>query len=190
MSSLINLTTDDAVITRDELYRYVLTRWWGDLFTDVSEGRGRFAVLPFVMLNPSKADAKNNDPTVRKVIGFSKRLGYSGAAIVNKYGFRATDPTELEHAADPVGPDNDLWIARLFSLLRPRSPVVFAWGQPGPRKLSAARISALLSLADRYALQPMALKVNEVGPRAGHPSHPLMLSYGCQLRPWSPRVAA
>lgn len=188
MSSLINLYTDDAIITRDELYRYVLTRWWGDL-TLVKPPVPEL-VLPFVMLNPSKADAKLNDPTVRKVIGFAKRLGYYGAAIVNMYGFRATDPTELEHAADPVGPDNDLWIARLFSMMRPKSPVVFAWGQPGPRKLSAARISALLSLADRYALQPMALKVNEVGARAGHPSHPLMLSYGCQLRPWSPRVAA
>jgi len=181
----LELRCNDAIISDDELYRYLLTRWWGDMLTP--EGAG---ILPVVMLNPSKADAKHDDPTVRKVIGFAKRLGYYGAAIVNKYGLRATDPAELELAADPVGEDNDFWIETLFAMTPVNSDVLVAWGQPGPKAFAAARTERIVEIAAKFAKRLVALKVNEVGPRAGHPSHPLMLSYGCQLRPWSPSVAA
>ena len=36
--------------------------------------------------------------------------------LVNMYAFRATNPKELLLAADPVGPDNDEYIARAFHM--------------------------------------------------------------------------
>lgn len=177
----LELRCNDAIISDDGVYRYLLTRWWGDLLTQPEAAR----ILPIAMLNPSKADAKLDDPTVRKCIGFASRLGYSGIGIVNKYAFRATDPSELEHAADPVGEDNDFWIQTLFGMTDVGGDVLVAWGQPGPKAISPARVARIVELAQKFSKRLVALKVNEVGARAGHPSHPLMLSYGCTLRPWS-----
>src|SRR5437868_12651695 len=72
-----------AVISPCGKFRYRLTRQWG-------EG----AALPFVMLNPSTADAEQDDPTIRKCVGFAKRMGYDGIEVVNLYAYRATKPTQ------------------------------------------------------------------------------------------------
>src|ERR1035438_9318557 len=49
----------------------------------------------WIMLNPSTADAVTDDPTVRKVIGFSQCWGFSKAVVVNLIPTIATDPREL-----------------------------------------------------------------------------------------------
>lgn len=49
-------------------YRYRLSRWWGD-----KDDPDRAV---FVMLNPSTADASNDDPTIRRCIGFAQSHGY------------------------------------------------------------------------------------------------------------------
>jgi len=84
-----------AVLSDCGTYRYLLTRRW-------SEG----PLLGWVMLNPSRADALVDDPTIRRCVGFARRWGFAGIVVRNLYALRATDPRELLHHPDPVGPDN------------------------------------------------------------------------------------
>lgn len=65
-------------------YRYELRRWWGT-----------GAPVAWLMLNPSTADAKQDDPTLRRIIGFSYRWGYGGLIVVNLYPFRSSNPADL-----------------------------------------------------------------------------------------------
>jgi hypothetical protein len=51
-----------AVFSDDREYRYRLWRTW-----DVDK-----PTAAFVMLNPSTADETENDPTIRRCIGFAK----------------------------------------------------------------------------------------------------------------------
>jgi hypothetical protein len=82
-------------IDHPRLYRYELIRRWGD-----------DPMLEFVMLNPSTADAHQDDPTIRRCIGFAKRWGYGALLVRNLYAYRATDPSMLVNVADPIGPAN------------------------------------------------------------------------------------
>src|SRR5262245_13227298 len=98
-------------------YRYALTRTWGD----------PKKVVCWVMLNPSTADADQDDPTIRRCLGFSRAWGAGGLVVVNLFALRATDPDQLRIAADPVGPDNDSHLSTAaFGRL-----VVAAWGARG-----------------------------------------------------------
>ena len=77
----------------DPLYRYALWRVWVR----------RYPLLLVSMLNPSTADHRKDDPTIRRVIGFAKRDGYGGVIVLNAYAFRATSPKEMFAAVDPDG---------------------------------------------------------------------------------------
>ena len=136
-------------------YRYSLSRVW--------DKRKKLAC--FIMLNPSTATAKENDPTIRRCIGFSKRWGYGRLVVVNLFAFRATDPTELKMAADPVGPDNSSAIsaAAAFS-----DKVIAAWGVHGVLNGQTTKTKHLLSLLSKPIYCLGATK-------GGHPKHPLYL---------------
>ena len=104
-----------AEISRCGCYRYVLTRTW-----DPS-----LPVLVFCMLNPSTADASQDDPTIRRCIGFAKREGCGGIAVVNLFAWRATDPDKLPILdTDKAGPGNAEHVARTVKGRR----VVVAYG--------------------------------------------------------------
>src|SRR5881396_744410 len=107
-----------ATFSRDRRYRYRLWRRWD---------RSR-AVVAFVMLNPSTADAMHDDPTIRRCIGFARNWGFGGVDVVNLFALRATDPRALRRAHDPVGPANDRHIASAGSRA---SLVILAWGAQG-----------------------------------------------------------
>jgi hypothetical protein len=57
----------DANISPCKKYRYRLTRTWDDR-----------QLLPFVMLNPSRADAKKDDSTTTRCMKFAMREGAGG----------------------------------------------------------------------------------------------------------------
>ena len=80
-----------AIISDCGFYRYRLDR-----------GAGR--ALAIIMVNPSTADAENDDPTIRKVLGFASRLDCSRIIVANKFAYRATDIQELRTARTPLGP--------------------------------------------------------------------------------------
>lgn len=150
-----------AVISPRETFRYILGRSW-----DIG-----LPSLTFVMLNPSIADAAQDDPTIRKCIGFAARLGYGGIEVTNLFAFRATDPALLRRGGYQVGPENDYWIRRA---IHGGQPVVCAWGAHA-RGLS--RQADVLGIIRRDSARPMSLALTE----DGIPRHPLMLPYSCTL---------
>lgn len=98
------------------LYRYYLFRAW-----DKSK-----PLLAFIGMNPSKADERFDDPTVRRCINFARREGAGRFVMLNVYGYRSTDPLAIGKVADPNGPDNDFW---LKSYVKEADVVVAAWGR-------------------------------------------------------------
>jgi hypothetical protein len=107
-----------AKLSRCRKYRYALWRTWDDSKPHVL----------FVGLNPSTADEKTDDPTLTRCINFAKSWGYGGVCIANIFAFRATEPSDMKAAKDPVGTANDRW---LIKLAREAGLVVAAWGNDG-----------------------------------------------------------
>lgn len=96
-------------------YRYSL---WRDWALDLPR-------LLFVLLNPSRADARVEDPTLCRCIGFAQNWGYGSVELVNLYAYRAPDPHILRQVADPVGPLNDHYILEAAGRAE---KVVVGWG--------------------------------------------------------------
>ncbi len=46
------------------------------------------------MYNPSTADGKQDDPTIRRLIAFSKSCDYGGFYVGNIYAYRASKATK------------------------------------------------------------------------------------------------
>lgn len=148
---------NSAIISDCGKYRYMLTRWWS------ADMEGKAAV--FIMLNPSTADASNDDPTIRRCIGFAKTWGCASLSVVNLFGLRATNPAELLNAGDPVGPMNDSYISKAVA---GDTIVVCAWGA---HRMAQARADYVLSLLRANSVSPMCLKLT----KGGDPAHPLYL---------------
>jgi len=115
--------------------------------------------LLWIMLNPSRADALVDDPTIRRCIGFARAWGYAEMEVVNLYAFRASEPEALRRHADPVGPDNDRHIAE--ALARAAQTIV-AWGAFEWARERADHVLSLIPSARCLGLT-----------RAGFPRHPL-----------------
>lgn len=113
--------TKSAVISECGTYRYELTRRWGS---------GQAVV--FIGLNPSTADAYEDDPTIRRCVGFAKSWGYDALTMMNLYAYRATKPADMFSAAkrnvNIVGPRNAEF---LESALDAADLIVAAWGTSG-----------------------------------------------------------
>ena len=137
-------------------YRYMLRRSL-DLL-----GRG---TVVFCMLNPSTANATENDPTVRRCIDYAKQWGAFDLIVVNAYAYRATDPREMRKTDDPVGPANDIWIE---GAARSATPGWFicAWGV----NIEDERQRKVLPMIRRHT-PAMALALT----KNGTPRHPLYL---------------
>lgn len=151
-----------AVFSDCEVYRYTLERVW-----DPSLPR-----ILFVLLNPSTADAVNDDPTNRRGIGFAKAWGFGSCIFVNLFAFRSPDPKVMKAADDPVGEKND---AHILDQASRADRVVAAWGTHGNHQL---RDSEVLDLLEGVGLYHLGLT------KDGHPKHPLYLSKDTELVPW------
>jgi len=131
-----------------------------------------------IMVNPSTADAADDDHTIRKWYGFADRLGIGRFIIANKFAYRATDIFDLGAAEDPVGPDNDKHIEQV---MRDADLHIVGWGTLGklPRRLRN-RWREVAAIADRVGC-PLYCWGTAFD---GQPLHPLTLSYDLPLVPW------
>ncbi len=141
----------DAIISSDDKYRYVLSRIW-------DESKSKVMIIG---LNPSTADASQNDPTIRKCIKYAKSWGYGGIYMLNLFAFRTSKPKVMFSADEPIGVENDQYLMD-YSLKCDK--VVCAWGNDGNYKNRSSEIKSKLS--NLYYLARN---------KSGEPSHPLYL---------------
>jgi hypothetical protein len=151
-----------ADISDDGRYRYALGRRW--------EEGGR--AVTFVMLNPSTADAEQDDPTIRRCIGLARGWGYNALTVLNLFAYRATDPAELAKVGVlAVGPRNDDYLRRHVEVGR---PMVAAWGA---HRMARQRAAAVTS---RLGIRWWCLGTT----KDGSPRHPLYVRADTALRKW------
>lgn len=150
----------DAVFDKAGKYRYSLSRVWK------KEG----ARAAFVMLNPSKADATLNDPTITRCIRFADKMGCGSLEVVNLFAYRTTYPKELRACASPIGKLNDQYISAAVEMA---NFVVVAWGNWG--QLHGRDQEVLQLVASNRPLFCFGITGK------GHPRHPLFLSYDVEL---------
>ena len=166
-----------AVFSPDRRYRYLLSRNWLDVTSDEEKlivERDQWAPyetpMIFCMLNPSTASAFDDDPTIRKCIGFAKRQRKTRIIVANLFAWRATDPRELTKAEEPCGERNAEVLARVWNMMALR---VAAWGR-FPSLRVRRRVHAWPGLRTAQCFGKT---------KGGEPRHPLMLSYDTPLVP-------
>lgn len=139
-----------ATFSEDRKYRYALWRIWDD----------RFPLVMFIGLNPSTANEKDNDPTIRRVMSIAKHNGYGGVYMMNCFPYISTDPKAL--VIDVVS--HCLNDNLLLDTGAKCKDVVFAWGNFEIVKSSGRdlELSAMFPTAK-------ALHIN----KNGSPKHPL-----------------
>jgi hypothetical protein len=125
------------------------------------------------MLNPSKADERNPDPTVSRVMARAANEGFGGLVVRNLGGWRATYPDELLVAVDPVGPHNVEALQLDFG-----APHVAAWGRVEKRAMSRLREGGALAAVVASCTHVFAWTEKE--PRV--PRHPLFLKGALRMR--------
>ena len=158
----------------DGEYRYFLSREW---IAPVA------TPMVWIMLNPSKADATQDDPTITRIRHRAMRDTYLGRqriqfgrlVVVNLFALRATDPAELYRHPAPVGPDNDDWIRAAATL--PGAVVIAAWG--------AEKIGAHRSWVVSRMLAAAGVELHCLGvTKSGAPRHPLYIRTAAPLLPY------
>jgi len=122
----------------------------------------------FVGLNPSTADANKDDPTIRRCRQFAKDWGFGGMYMVNLFAFRATAPTEMKTADDPIGKENNKYIRICAEICE---EVVFAWGNHGSFMERDKEVIEIL---------PNAKCIEKS--KDGNPKHPLYLRKTLKLQ--------
>lgn len=154
----IKIETDafsDAIISNCGKYRHWLTRHWDDTKE----------MCAFIMLNPSTADASEDDPTIRRCISFAKSWGYGGLVVVNLFDYRSTDPKYLTTAKNPC---SDLADHFINQALETASLIVCAWGNLGSILNRSKQVRKIIE--DHDILEMIhCLGLN----KSGEPKHPL-----------------
>jgi hypothetical protein len=162
----------------DEQYRFRLTR-------DLRVGAGKAV---WVMLNPSTADQRQDDPTIRRVKAFSARLGVRHIEVVNLYPHRATDPKQLLTLVPPDDVDDaSRWRTRnrrtVQLAVQSADHVVFAWGGFYLPHYIAGRLprpTNVIGETFRAGKTPVCLGVTG----RGEPRHPLYVRSDFPFQPW------
>jgi len=174
---------DWAVLSDDKAYRYMLGREIRKLHPLKTE-----RVSTFILLNPSKADHRDDDPTVRRCTDFAAQLGSSLMILVNLFAYRATDMKELERVKDPVGPLNHWALdwSRRSALQRPtlKWDFIAAWGNAS--KCSKVFRDGAFRAQERAVfdrLRPLGLM--HLGLTSDcRPKHPLYLAASTKPQVW------
>lgn len=180
-----------ASLSDDGLYRYKLTR-----LMEGSKGKATSWWWTFVVvaLNPSTADAERDDPTLRKMMKFARRLTYHDIGIrlvvVNLFAFRSPSPAVLHLQADPVGSSCDTYLEdELARAGRGDARVILAYGNApqGLGVLHRVRARFVDLLLVRHNVKPLCFGVTKHG---GNPGHLLYMRDDAPTLEWDPRTRA
>lgn len=159
----------NAVLSPCGTYRYRLDReidqFWG-------------VVFGFFGINPSTAHASEDDATIRKWRGFTTRNNGSRFIVGNPFALRSTDVDFLWDHPDPVGPDNQRYLAEIIAEAHILVP---CWGNRSKVPPELRHHFDLLLKQLRDSGKPVRIFGLT---KSGDPLHPLMLGYDTPLLPW------
>lgn len=157
-----------ATFNADRTHRYRCWRTWdADL-----------PPLAWLMLNPSTADERVLDPTLKRVRAFSIAWGFGGFEVWNLWSLRSTDPkglwTWLRDADSKEATANSAAIWKQLPRFR---QAVCAWGafsgcSCGAQR-GAARETARAALAMIHGFEVETVCLGQT--LDGHPRHPLYI---------------
>jgi hypothetical protein len=136
--------------------------------------------MMWVMLNPSTADAEEDDPTIRRCMGFARRENCGGIIVVNLFAMRATDPARLGEVSHgvAVGSECDRLIQRHARGVEiDGGIVVYGWG--ANKAVTVERVEHVHGYLKH--LNPVCLGVT----KSGAPRHPLYVKGDAPLVPFS-----
>lgn len=146
------------------VYRYALWRIFDEHLTP----------LFVIMLNPSVATHDQGDRTIDGLVRRARRLGYGSVLVVNCFAYRATDPSDMRRASDPIGPIND-------DVLRTISgfdvDLLCAWGTNASHMGRERDVKCLISSG---RARPHCLRLCA----GGAPEHPLYVPGAIGLSAW------
>ena len=151
----------NATFSSCRKYRYSLSRIW--------DKKKKYVL--FIGLNPSTANEKVDDPTIRRCVNYVKDWGYGGLMMVNLFAYRAALPSNLKKVKYPIGKDNDKYI---MTLSKKADITVAVWGNNGNLYGRDKQVLELIPIL-------MCLKLN----KSGQPAHPLYLSKNLKLTNFS-----
>lgn len=164
-----------ARLSDDHKYRYSLWRIW-----DESKAK-----LYWIMLNPSTANAEQDDATIRVCMGRARHMDYGGIVVYNLFNYRTVDPEILKLAADPVGPQAEGHLGLLAAEYdADNDMVIAAWGIHGtisdlngePRWRVVVR-----SICTEEGIPLYRLRLTQ----NGMPCHPLRVPYSVEPTLWA-----
>lgn len=171
-----------ALFSEDGHHRYSLERWW----------KPAVAPIGVLGLNPSTASHLEDDPTIRRCVGFAKREGAGGLVMANLSPFRATSPTHLYYLLDAPPWKADLALAfppdnqrLVFEGFERCTRVIVAYGAlsgagPTAKACLLAEAGALVGMLRAREVPVYALGVTA----DGSPRHPLYVRADAPLQPW------
>ena len=135
-------------------------------------------VIAFILLNPSTADERKDDPTVAKCRRYAAGWGFGEVIVLNAFAYRATDPKNMKAHPDPIGPDNDRTILETANAVHGLGGTLLCgWGTHGAH---LDRSTHLRDLLKDFPLKAFTLTRN------GQPGHPLYLRGNLQPMQWKP----
>ena len=136
-----------AEFSIDKKERYSLKREW-----DKSKNK-----ILYIMLNPSLADDKNDDPTIRRLINFTKKFNYGGFLVGNIFTTITPNPKEIDKSKGI----SDKNFEKLLKLINKVDQIVYAWGD---------------NIEEPQLLKELVLNPKCFGKNLnGSPKHPLYL---------------
>jgi len=156
-------TDKGAYFSPDRKHRFMLWRKLG-------KGPG----IMFIGLNPSTANEVNDDPTVRRCMGYARDWGYGDFWMCNLYSLCSSDPKKLYKGEHPQSPYN---ITSLGVVREKVDLAIVAWGNHG----------ATVQMDQHWprSLVKLLSPVHCFGvTKQGEPKHPLYLPKDAEIVPF------
>ena len=148
MASIIkNNIQRSARFSNDKKHRYKLSRHW-----DLNKSQ-----ILYIMLNPSIGNESIDDPTIRRLISFTRKFDYGGFFVGNLFTYITPNPKTLDTSIGLTNKNLNV----LENLVSKVDNVVYAWGSSieEPKEFR------------KFIFNPMCFGKN----LNGTPKHPLYL---------------
>ena len=115
MASIIkNNILRNARFSNDKKHRYKLSRHW-----DLNKPQ-----ILYIMLNPSIGNESIDDPTIRRLLNFTKNFDYGGFFVGNLFTYITPNPKTLDTSIGLTNKNLNV----LTNLVSKVDEVVYAWG--------------------------------------------------------------